>query len=59
MKEKSNKERYIVVFDDDDIIGQFSQLEQAETFQYITAIHSDKGDKIHLYQIMKTIEVAE
>lgn len=52
------KERYIVVFDGD-IIGQFSQLEQAETFQYITAIHSDKGDKIHLYQIMKTIEVAE
>lgn len=58
MKEKSNKERYIVVLDDD-IIGQFSQLEQAETFQYITAIHSDKGDKIHLYQIMKTIEVTE
>lgn len=58
MKEKSNKERYIVVFDDD-IIGQFSQLEQAETFQYITAIHSDKGNKIHLYQIMKTIEVCE
>ena len=52
------KEKFIVVFDDN-IIGQFSQLEQAETFQYITAITSDKGDKIHLYQIMKTIEVAE
>lgn len=49
---------YIVVFDDT-IIGQFSQLEQAKTFQYITALQSDKGDKIHLYQIMETIEVAE
>lgn len=52
------KERYIVVFDGD-IIGQFSQLEQAKTFQYITALQSDKGDKIHLYQIMETIEVVE
>ena len=49
---------YIVVFDDA-IIGQFSQLEQAELFQRITALHSDKGDQIHLYQIKKTIEVTE
>lgn len=52
------KEKFIVVFDGD-IIGQFSQLEQAKMFQYITALQSDKGDKIHLYQIMETIEVAE
>lgn len=52
------KENYIVVFDDT-IIGQFSQLEQAEIFQHITALHSDEGDKIHLYQIKKTIEVVE
>ena len=51
-------ERYIVVFDDN-IIGQFSQLEQAELFQHITALHSDKGDKINLYQIKQTIEVME
>lgn len=49
---------YIVVIDDT-IIGQFSQLEQAELFQHITALHSDAGDKIHLYQIMQTIEVTE
>lgn len=52
------KENYIVVIDDT-IIGQFSQLEQAELFQHITALHSDAGDKIHLYQIMQTIEVTE
>lgn len=52
------KERYIVVFDGY-IIGQFSQLEEAKTFQYIIALQSDKGDKIHLYQIMETIEVTK
>lgn len=52
------KERYIVVFDGY-IIGQFSQLEEAKMYQYITALQSDKGDKIHLYQIMETIEVAK
>lgn len=49
---------YIVVFDDT-IIGQFSQLEQAELFQHITALHSDVGDKIYIYQIMRTVEVVE
>lgn len=49
---------YIVVFDDT-IIGQFSQLEQAELFQHITALHSDAGDKIHLYKIVQTVEVTE
>lgn len=49
---------YIVVVDDT-IIGQFSQLEQAQLFQHITALYADKGDKIHLYQIKQTIEVAE
>lgn len=51
-------ERYIVVIDDN-IIGQFSQQDQALLFQHITALHSDAGDKIHLYQIMQTIEVTE
>lgn len=49
---------YIVVLDDN-IIGQFSQLEQAELFQRIAALQSDKGDQIHLYQIRKTVEVTE
>lgn len=49
-------ERYIVVIDDT-IVGQFSQLKDAEIFMHITAVHSDEGDKIHLYQIKETIEV--
>ena len=51
-------ERYIVVIDDT-IVGQFKQYDQALLFQHITALHSDAGDKIHLYQIMQTIEVTE
>lgn len=49
---------YIVVADGY-ILGQFSQLEEAEMFQKITALHSDKGDVIDLYQIKETIEVVK
>lgn len=51
-------EKYIVVVKDT-IIGQFKQYDQAELFQHITALNSDSGDKIHLYQIVQTIEVTE
>ena len=52
------KEKYIVVADGY-ILGQFSQLEEAEMFQKITALHSDKGDVIYLYQIKESIEVVK
>ena len=52
------KEKYIVVFEDE-IIGQFSQLENAKLLQYITALHAGNGDKVYLYEILTTIEVAE
>lgn len=51
-------EKYIVVMDDT-IIGHFKEYDKALLFQHITALHSDVGDKVHLYQIKQTIEVTE
>lgn len=50
--------RYIVV-ENDEIVGEFSQLEQADLFMKIRGLRADAGDKIYIYELNQYIEVLE
>lgn len=51
--------RPFIVVTDDEVIGEFSQLEGAEFFCHYVALHSYVGDKISIYELKQTIEVLE
>lgn len=57
MEERSN--RYLVVLDRDQILGEFTEEEDARLFAYICAIHGDKGDVFETYKTIEGFEVAE
>lgn len=48
-----------LVIKENQVIGEFSQLEDAELFQYIVALHSNEGEEIHVAQTLNCMEVAE
>lgn len=50
--------RYIAV-QDDNVIGEFSQLEEAEFFCQYVALYSYAGEKVHIYELKQTIEAME
>lgn len=51
--------RYLVVLDRDQVIGEFTEEEDARLFAYICAIHGDKGDVFETYKSIEGFEVAE
>lgn len=52
------KREYLVITDDQ-VIGEYSQLEDAQMYQYIVALRSNQGDKIYVAKILNCMEVAE
>ena len=57
MEERSN--HYLVVLDRDQVIGEFTEKEDAKLFAYICALHGDKGDLFEIYAGIEGFEVAE
>lgn len=57
MEERPN--RYLVVLGRDQILGEFTEEEDASIFAYICALHGDKGDVFETYKSIAGFEVAE
>lgn len=41
---------YLVVLNRDQILGEFTQYDDAHLFSYISALHADKGDIVEVFQ---------
>ncbi len=50
---------YLVVLNREDILGEFTNEDDAHVFAYICALHGDKGDMIEIYETKAGFEVAD
>lgn len=57
MEEHPN--RYLVVLNQDQILGEFTEGEDARMFAYICALRGDEGDVFEIYKTIEGFEVAE
>ena len=42
---------YLVIWNREEILGEFKHIEDAKIFNYICALHGDPGDKFELVEV--------
>lgn len=50
--------KYLVILNDQ-VIGEFTQLEDAQMYQYINALGGDEGDKYYIAKRISCMEVVD
>lgn len=49
--------RYLVVLNRDQILGEFTEDEDAHLYAYISALHADNGDSVEVYKGVGGFEI--
>ena len=50
---------YLVIWNREEILGEFKNIEDAKIFNYICALHGDPGDKFELVEVLEGYLIQE